>query len=300
MQTGPPTNGTNAVKQTGFAESTRVSAACEARLTVALRAVALANLETLRWFKNSALAVTHKSDHSPVTQADLAAEAILKRELLNAFPRDSFLGEESGSVSGTSGYEWIVDPIDGTKSFIRGVPLYATLIGCRHSGQGVLGVIALPALDEMVYAVAGGGAWHVCGQNQPTAARVSTRLTLAESLLCTSDFTSFARRSRKSTDGSDAQNGLKRSGDMIRENLEAACLVCRSWGDGYGYLLVATGRADVMIDPLMNAWDAAAVETVVREAGGTFTDWQGRERIDSGEGLASNSLVHAEVLNALQ
>ena len=271
------------------------------RLAAALSAARLAAAETLRWFRAPGLTVTQKADRSPVTQADCAAESIIKRELLAAFPDDAFLGEESGSVLGTSGYEWIVDPIDGTKSFIRGVPLYATLIGCRLAGHGVLGVIAIPALDELVYAAAGGGAWHAQGSEPPTAARVSSRGTLAESLLCTSDFTSFKGRNRFESTATDSPlgNTLGR-GDAARQRLEAACGVSRTWGDGYGYLLVATGRADVMVDPIMNPWDAAAVETVIHEAGGSFTDWQGRRRIDSGEGVASNGLVHAHVLDLLR
>jgi histidinol phosphatase-like enzyme (inositol monophosphatase family) len=255
------------------------------RLAAAVRAARLAAAETLRWFNAPGLAVAEKSDRSPVTQADHAAEAVLRRELLAGFPRDAFLGEESGGTSGSSGYEWIVDPIDGTKSFIRGVPLYATLVGCRHEGRGVVGVIAIPALDEMVHAAAGGGAWHVRGAGPAVRARVSTRATLAESLLCTSDFTSFARRPEPA--------------DAARRALEDACGICRTWGDGYGYLLVATGRAEVMIDPLMSAWDAAAVETVVAEAGGRFSDWRGRAGIEAGEGLATNALVHEEALRLI-
>ena len=257
------------------------------RLDAALEAVRLAGQETRRWFNDPALAVSEKSDLSPVTEADRAAERLLRETLLARFPHDAFLGEELGAVAGTSGYEWIVDPIDGTKSFIRGVPLYATLVGCRHEGRGLIGVIAIPALDEIVYAAAGGGAWHASGKMAPARARVSSRKRLSEGLLCTSDFTSFGRRP-----GAE-------SGQAARRRLEDACLVSRTWGDGYGYLLVATGRADVMIDPLMNAWDAAAVETVIVEAGGRFTDWQGRPRIDSGDGLATNGLLHDEVLALL-
>jgi histidinol phosphatase-like enzyme (inositol monophosphatase family) len=255
------------------------------RLQTALAAVRDAAATTLRWFNTAGLAVDHKADRSPVTEADRAAEALLRDRLLAAFPHDAFLGEETGSAAGTSGFEWVVDPIDGTKSFIRGVPLYATLVGCRREGKGVLGVIAIPALDEMVYAGVGGGAWHVVGAAAPQPARVSSRRLLAEGLLCTSDFVSFARR----------PDGPSRAA-AARRRLEEACLLTRTWGDGYGYLLVATGRAEVMIDPIMNAWDAAAVETVVTEAGGRFTDWQGRPRIDSGDGLASNGLVHEEAL----
>jgi len=259
------------------------------RLDAALAATRLAAAETLRWFGSPALSVDRKSDHSPVTQADRAAEEILRRELLAAFPNDAFLGEESGTAEGTSGYEWVVDPIDGTKSFVRGVPLYATLVGCRREGRGVLGVIAIPALEELAYAIDGGGAWHVRGGEAAAAARVSRRSTLAESLVCSSDFVDFARWSG----GAEAGRGA-------RERLDEAAGLVRTWGDGYGYLLVATGRAEVMIDPRLHPWDAAAVEVVVREAGGRFGDWRGGTGIDAGDGLATNGLVHDQLLGLLQ
>ena len=259
-----------------------------ARLAVALAAAKLAAAETLRWFGRPDLAVEDKADRSPVTAADRAAEGILRRELLAAFPDDAFLGEETGATPGTSGFEWVVDPIDGTKSFIRGVPLYATLVGCRRGAAGVLGVIAIPALDEWVYAAAGGGAWHVRGSSAPVPARVSARPRLDDALVCSSDFTSFAKWS-----------GGREAGEAARSRVEAACRIARTWGDGYGYLLVATGRADAMIDPLMNRWDAAAVETVVIEAGGRYTDWAGRPGIDAGDGLATNGLVHATAVALL-
>jgi histidinol phosphatase-like enzyme (inositol monophosphatase family) len=262
-----------------------VPAAVADRLAVAIEATRLAAADTLRWFGAASLVVDRKADDSPVTQADRAAEAILRRELLGAFPDDAFLGEETGGSPGTSGYEWVVDPIDGTKSFVRGVPLYATLVGCRQAGRGVLGVIAIPALDEVAYAARGGGAWHVRGSAAPVAARVSARGTLAESLVCSSDFTSF-----------DRWSGGKAAGSAARSRIEEACGLVRTWGDGYGYLLVATGRADIMIDPLLNPWDAAAVDVVVTEAGGRFSDWQGRDSIDSGDGIATNGLVHDAAL----
>ena len=257
------------------------------RLAAALAAVPEASHSILQRFCDPSLAVELKDDRSPVTEADRAAEAILRERLLAAFPHDSFLGEESGTAAGTSGYEWIVDPIDGTKSFIRGVPLFATLIGCRLEGRGILGVIAIPALGELVYASQGGGAWHLpaghaAGQ-QPAAARVSRRPRLADALWCTSATTAFAERNR----------------DDARVRLNQQCGLARTWGDGYGYLLVATGRAEIMVDPLMNAWDAAAVEPVIREAGGRFTDWDGADRIDAGDGVATNGLLHQEVLSLL-
>lgn len=257
------------------------------RLAAALDAVNAAAVVTLGWFRDPQLQVETKADQSPVTAADREAEMLLRERLLAAFPGDGFLGEECGAVVGTSGYEWIVDPIDGTKSFIRGVPLWATLVGCRHAGRGILGVIAIPALDERVYASTGGGAWHVSRGGAPVRARVSARATLGTALVCTSDFTSFMRRADPL------------AGAAARASLEQGCQVARTWGDGYGYLLVATGRADVMIDPLMNPWDAAAVEPVITEAGGRFSDWRGLPRIDGGDGLATNGLVHEAVLALL-
>jgi histidinol phosphatase-like enzyme (inositol monophosphatase family) len=266
-----------------------VPAAVADRLAVAIEATRLAAADTLRWFGAASLVVDRKADDSPVTQADRAAEAILRRELLGAFPDDAFLGEETGGSPGTSGYEWVVDPIDGTKSFVRGVPLYATLVGCRQAGRGVLGVIAIPALDEVAYAARGGGAWHVRGSAAPVAARVSARGSLAESLVCSSDFTSF-----------DRWSGGKAAGSAARSRIEEACGLVRTWGDGYGYLLVATGRADLMIDPLLNPWDAAAVDVVVTEAGGRFSDWHGRDSIESGDGIATNGLVHDAALGVIR
>jgi histidinol phosphatase-like enzyme (inositol monophosphatase family) len=268
--------------------TTAVEPAVADRLEAALIATRLATADTLRWFCNPALEVEQKADLSPVTLADRAAEAILRTSLLNAFPEDAFLGEESGVTSGTSGYEWVVDPIDGTKSFIRGVPLYATLVGCRRGGVGVLGVIAIPALDEWAYAAVGGGAWHVRGSQPPVRAAVSCRPRLAESLVCSSDFVDFGRWPEGHAQGAAARRRLESSG----------CLT-RTWGDGYGYLLVATGRAEAMIDPRLNAWDAAAVDVVVREAGGRFSDWYGTGSIDSGHGVATNGVIHDEVIRTL-
>jgi histidinol phosphatase-like enzyme (inositol monophosphatase family) len=202
-----------------------------------------------------------------------------------AFPGDGILGEEFPEQAGTSGFRWILDPIDGTKSFIHGVPLYGTLVGLEHkssehNAESVLGVILIPALDECVYAARGQGAWYVAGGRPPRRARVSSQRTLAESLFLTSEVGSFNRIGR-----SDAY-----------ERLQAAARLSRTWGDCYGHLMVATGRAEVMVDPLMEIWDAAALPPILEEAGGTFTDWQGRPTIYSGNGIATNGLVLDEVM----
>ena len=261
------------------------------RLEVAIAATRQAGQKTLQWFRNDDLAVTKKKDHSPVTAADLAAEEILQKELLTSFPDDSFLGEETGSTRGASGFEWVVDPIDGTKSFIQGVPLFATLVGCRKDGKGVLGVIYIPALDELAYAVVGSGAWYEQRGCERVPARVSTQTSLRESLLCSSDFRDFRRR--------PTALDAKTAGKKVRDDLEDACRIVRTWGDGYGYLLVATGRAEAMADPMLNSWDAAAVAVVVSEAGGRFTDWTGICTVDAGDGLATNGHIHNDVLKML-
>lgn len=235
---------------------------------------------TLRYFQRSDLKVDLKSDASPVTIADREAEQLLRKRIAEAYPQDGILGEEFGEQPGTSGYRWILDPIDGTKSFIHGVPLYSVLIGVEYESQSRIGVIYVPPLDEMAYAAIGQGAWYVHGNTPPQPARVSTKRTLAESLFLTSDPANFRKR--------DAW--------PFFERLCAASGASRTWGDAYGYLLVVTGRAEVMVDPLMNLWDAAALLPILQEAGGTYTDWKGQPRIDGGEGIGTNGLVLNEVL----
>jgi histidinol-phosphatase len=249
------------------------------RLELALSAAREAGRLTLRYFQSDDLAVELKQDASPVTIADRQAEQCLRQRIAERFPADGILGEEFPEQAGTSGYRWILDPIDGTKSFIRGVPLYGTLVGVEYQQRPVLGVVLIPALGECVYAVIGQGAWHQQGDAPPRPARVSSREKLGDALFCTSD-----------------PNFPTPASQAVCSRLQKACRLSRTWGDCYGYLLVATGRAEVMVDPVMNVWDAAAILPVVLEAGGTFTDWQGRETINNGEGIATNGKVLAEVL----
>jgi histidinol phosphatase-like enzyme (inositol monophosphatase family) len=235
---------------------------------------------TLDYFQRDDLAVERKADASPVTVADRGAEQLLRDRIAVVFPDDAILGEELGERPGTSGFRWILDPIDGTKSFIHGVPLYGTLVGLEHESQPADGIIHIPALDETAYAAIGQGAWYVRGSDGPRPARVSATTKLAESLFVTSEVISFHRRGAQ----------------QVYEHLQAECRLTRTWGDCYGYLLVATGRAEVMVDPIMNIWDAAALLPIIQEAGGTYTDWRGAATIHSGEGVATNGLVLDEVL----
>jgi len=239
---------------------------------------------TLQHFQTRQLSVERKSDDSPVTIADREAEQLLRREIQAHFPEDAILGEEFEDVEGRSGYRWILDPIDGTKSFICGIPLYSTLIGIECDGTAVVGVIHLPALREMVYAGSGQSAWHVVGDADPVPAKVSDRQTLADGCFVMSQVDLFAEYGRQ-----DAYH-----------QLEQKAYITRTWGDGYGYLLVATGRIEVMVDPVMHIWDAAAIQPVMEEAGGTFTDWQGNPTFTSGEGIGTNGKVLDEVLAITQ
>jgi histidinol phosphatase-like enzyme (inositol monophosphatase family) len=258
--------------------------AADVRLTVAVAAARAAGNETLRWFRTAALTVERKGDGSPVTVADRAAETLLREQIAAAFPEDGILGEEFGEKPGESPYRWVLDPIDGTKSFIAGVPLYTTLVAVMEGDRPLLGVIYAPATGEIVYAAAGEPSYYTTGADVPTPARVSQVERLAEATCLTTEANSFGR----------PQSSRRRT---AYEQLEAACRVTRTWGDAFGYMLVATGRADVMIDPIVNLWDAAALQPIIEGAGGHFSDWQGRPTVHSGNAVATNRKLAGLVLS---
>lgn len=240
---------------------------------------------TLRYFHRvEQLAVERKADESPVTTADRETEQFLRQHIAERFPDDAILGEEFPPTEGTSGFRWILDPIDGTKSFICGVPLYSTLIGLEESGQCVGGIIVLPALHELVWAGRGLGAWHETNQSEPKRCCVSKCSHLADATFVTSEVLTFGKSNRR-----EAYNRLEKN---VR--------LTRTWGDAYGYALVATGRADIMVDPVMSEWDAAPLLVILEESGGRFTDWQGNATIFGKEGIATNGILHEEVLRCLE
>jgi len=244
---------------------------------------------TLDWFQTDRFEVQKKSDRSPLTIADQESEKHLREKIGESFPDDAIVGEEFGTTAGTSGWRWILDPIDGTKSFISGVPLYGTMVAVDRelddgSRECMIGSVYVPGLDEGIHAISGGGAWHFRGDGEPQRASVSTTATLADCVLATSEVETF-----------DEVGKLP-----VYRKLAESTYFCRTWGDVYGYLLLATGRIDIMIDPELNIWDAAAVMPIVVEAGGTFTDWQGVARIDSGNVVASNGRVHDPLLSILK
>ena len=232
---------------------------------------------TLQYFRKQPETST-KSDGSYVTIADRQAEAYLRRQIAETFPDDGFIGEEEGETPGRSGRRWIVDPIDGTFAFVHGVPFYGVLIACEVDGEATVGVVNIPALGELVGAAKGVG----CFLNGEPA-RVSDTAELQHALLLSTDFSACARY------------GF----GPATERLQARAKTSRTWGDCYGYVLVATGRADVMLDPVMNLWDCAALLPIVEEAGGTFTDWRGKRTISAGNSIATNGRLFAEVMRLI-
>lgn len=233
---------------------------------------------TLRYFKKE-FQTRLKGKDNFVTQADIEAEEFLRRRIAERYPEDAIVGEEGGESAGSSGRRWILDPIDGTYSFVHGVPFYGVLLGVEVDGDPAVGVINLPALGELVYAARGLGCfWN----GEP--ARVSRTERLEDALLLSTDF------------GSCARHGFGAAADELQRRASQR----RTWGDCYGYALVATGRADVMLDPALNVWDCAALMPILEEAGGTFTDWQGRRSIHSGNGVATNGALFQEVMQIIE
>jgi histidinol phosphatase-like enzyme (inositol monophosphatase family) len=228
---------------------------------------------TLQYFRRKPETDT-KADGSYVTIADRQAEAYLRRQIAERFPDDAVLGEEEGESQGTSGRRWIVDPIDGTFAFVHGVPFYGVLIALEIEAEMMVGVINIPPLGELVSAAMGVGCFF---NGEP--ARVSATNKLEDALLLCTDFSACERY------------GFGRAAESLQQRARTS----RTWGDCYGYLLVATGRADVMLDPVMNLWDCAALLPIIEEAGGTFTDWRGVRTAAGNNSIATNGLLFDEV-----
>ena len=244
-------------------------------LDVAVEAALAGGKCTLRYF-NAGVAVEWKADRSPVTAADRESEAEMRRVIGRAFPDHTILGEEEGETAGSAPVRWIIDPLDGTRTFVRGVPLYGTLVGVEVRDEPVVGVIHLPALDETLAAARGGG----CTWNGRPC-RVAATDALDRALLVVTD------------------ERVARARSGAYDRLVARTAMQRTWADCYGYALVATGRAEVALDPIMNVWDCAALLPIVEEAGGRFTDWSGRRTIRGGESVATNGVLHDAVLQTL-
>ncbi len=258
-------------------------------LETALRAARSAGDAALAHFGSRDLEIETKGDGSPVTKADRQAERRMREVIAGAFPDDLVLGEEYASENGekldTGRRQWIIDPIDGTASFIRGVPLFGALVGIIEDGKPIVGVIHLPALNETVFAAKGRGAWFQSGSDEPVPAHVSGTSELARATVCTTSDDYFR------------QSGARPVWDAVRD----ACASTRGWSDCYAFALLATGRIDAAIEPpVLHPWDAAGAIPVIEEAGGIWTDWDGVCSVERRSVAASNGLIHAELLDRIR
>jgi histidinol phosphatase-like enzyme (inositol monophosphatase family) len=218
-----------------------------------------------------------KADGSFVTAADQEVEKFLRTAIAKSFPDDAILGEEDGEQSGTTTRRWIIDPIDGTFSFVHGVPLYGVMIGLEVDDEPVAGVVNLPSLGELICAASSVGCFF---NGEP--AHVSATRDLGEALLLSGDF--------------GEGQGLGRTARSLQGQVKAR----RDWGDCYGHILVATGRAEIMLDPVVSVWDCAPLLPIMEEAGGTFTDWNGARTIRGGSAISTNGLLFDEVMKILR
>jgi len=229
-----------------------------------------------------------KSDESPVTAADRATEEFIRGEIERAYPSHAIVGEEFGESPSPlaplpkgegKAFRWIVDPIDGTKSFLKGVPFYSVLIALEIEGVSRVGAVCFPALDEILYGADGLGAWW-----NGKRARVSEVKDLKQAVFTYTSWSGF--RTKKRLD--------------VFNNLHKECFFGRGWSDAYGYHMVATGRAEIMLDPSIKIWDVAPFPPIFREAGGFFGSWKGKEGHTHGEGLAVNAALKSKVLKLMR
>jgi histidinol-phosphatase len=237
-------------------------------------------------FRALDLHVQSKPDLTPVSDADTAVEKALRATLARTRPRDGVLGEEYGAsptVPGHGTRQWVIDPIDATKNFIRGVPIWATLIALMDGDTPVIGLVSAPALGRRWWAAAGHGAY--AGRHTAAASpiKVSGVQRLADASFCYSDLRGWEENGRLAT-MLDIMRGTWRN---------------RSFGDFYGYMLLAEGAVDVMVEPELSLWDLAALVPIVTEAGGTFTDLDGRPGPGGGSAVATNGKLHADLLDRL-
>jgi len=247
------------------------------RYETAVEAARKAGRLALRYFDTN-VSVEWKQDHSPVTVADREAEAFLRTTLLQQFPTDGYLGEESGDARGTSGFRWVIDPVDGTRSFVRGIPLWATLVGLEYQGEPIAGVVDVPAMGHTYRALRGAG----CYRNERPI-RVSDVAELGKAQLFYSSLSWFVKAGRR-----DAFLRLAELTDRQR-----------GFGDFYGFVLVAQGSGELMVEHGCHYWDLAATRAIVEEAGGRFTDWDGQTDLNRPDVVASNGRLHAETLQVL-
>jgi histidinol-phosphatase len=250
----------------------------KSRYETAVEATGRAGQVALRYFE-SALNVEWKEDESPVTVADRETESLLRSALASAFPQDGFLGEEHGEQPGTSGFRWIIDPIDGTRNFVRGIPIWATLVGLESKGECIAGIVEIPALRQTYRALRGDGAFR--GERR---IRVSDVGTLDQAVLYYTSLKWFV------------QAGLQDAFlDMVKRTY-----MQRGFGDFYPYALIAQGSGEIMLEHGVHAWDVAAIQALVEEAGGRFSNWDGGVDLFKPDVIVTNGRLHDEVLRLVK
>lgn len=250
----------------------------KSHLEVALELADIADLITLARFRAPDLRVDVKSDATPVTDADRSAEEALREALARLRPEQPIVGEEYGGDT-SEGWRWMLDPIDGTKSYANGVPVWATLIALMRGDRAVCGVVSAPALHRRWWAATGQGAFVDSGERL----HVSRTSALDDAYVSCTDFRDFAARP-----GAD---GFHRVLDRAR--------VMRAFGDFWSHMLVAEGVIDVALEARVNPWDVAAIQAIVTEAGGVFSDFEGASRIDSGNAISTNRALHEELVGLM-
>ena len=224
-------------------------------------------------FRSKKFDISTKTDGSDVTNIDIEAQHMAKELLLAQFGDDGFLGEEDDEQAGTSDYRWVVDPIDGTTSFIRGVPLFGTQIGLEYKGEPVAGKIVMPAIEESIFAHFGEGAWHNAS-DQP--AKVSSTNLVEEAMVCTTSIDYYKQTN---------------SMHMFEALVQSECSI-RGWSDCFNFMLLCTGRIDAVIEPLLHPWDIIPWLPIISESGGVFSQIEGG-------GIASNPTIHGALYDAL-
>ena len=254
------------------------------RMELAARIAQEAGEFALGFFQRPDLEIITKADDSPVTIADRNAELLLRERIGAAYPQDGILGEEHAEKAGTSGYRWILDPIDGTRAFAKGIPSWATLVGVEREGRSVAGAACAAAVGETVWAGTGLGAWWKPMRAGVMKARVSTTARLAQATIDTLWPTTYRKYDRLPLHG-------KLAGAVTR---------MRTWSDAYSFMLTATGRIDAAVDWGVKVWDIAPFPVIMEEAGGKFTDWTGKSDLSANHVLVSNGALHEELMAMLK
>ncbi len=228
-------------------------------------------------FGSHDLKVELKADQTPVTQADREAETLLRKMILTRYPDHGIVGEEYGNENEDADYVWMIDPIDGTKTFMAGVPLFGTVLCLKHKGEPIMGLVHQPVLNQILI---GDGETTWLNQKKVTVRKTSK---IDEAILLTSD----------------PINPGRYKGEVKWNKLAANVKLYRTWGDCYGYLLLASGWADIMVDPIVSPWDFHALVPIIRGANGVITDWEGEDALKGNSVVASNKVLHRKVIDLL-